>query len=76
MITLALSSFEVWAKSRGYDTAPAVIPSSIRQYADSRTQEVFDAWTAGGRIVAQMVTESTLETEALSKKLKAIAVSE
>jgi hypothetical protein len=61
MITLAPSPFEVWAKGEGYDLTPAVSPCALRQYADIRTQEVFKAWNASARNVAQMVTESTLE---------------
>ncbi len=73
MIALAPSPFEVWAEGEGYDIAPAVSPSPIRQYADPQTQAVFNAWNASARVVAQMVTESTLETEALREKLLAIA---
>jgi hemoglobin-like flavoprotein len=75
MITVAPSPFEIWAKREGYDITPAVLPSAIRQYADRETQALFNAWTAAGRVVAQMVTESTLDTEALREKLKAIACS-
>jgi hypothetical protein len=70
---IAPSAFEVWATSEGYNTAPAVLPCPLRQYADRGTQKAFVAWNAGGSIVAQMVTESTLETEALRDKLKALA---
>jgi hypothetical protein len=73
--TLAPSAFEIWAEREGYDTAPAVSPIPSRIYADRVTQDAFDAWNAGFANVARMVTESTLETEALQEKLKAIAVS-
>jgi hypothetical protein len=73
---LISSPFEQWASDRGYDLTPAVSPSDIRQYADRDTKAAFDAWTAGAQSVARMVTESTLETEALREKLLAIAVSE
>ena len=76
MIALAPSPFEVWARREGYNIAPAVCPSPIRQYADPDTQKLFEAWTAGARVVARMVTESMLDTEALRAKLLAIAVSE
>jgi hypothetical protein len=45
---------------------------SVCQSAD---QAAFEAWTAGGRVVAQMVTEGTLETESLREKLLAISIS-
>jgi hypothetical protein len=76
MISLAPSSFEVWAAREGYDTAPAVVRAADRIYADRQTQTVFDAWKAGAAHVARMVTESDWETEGLRNKLKALAVSE
>jgi len=69
------SPFEVWAAREGYDTAPAVVPSPIRQYADRSTQEAYEAWQAGAAHVASMVMESDWETEALRDKLKALACS-
>jgi hypothetical protein len=74
MISLAPSQSEIWANSRAYDTAPAVVPSDIRQYACKLTQAAYDAWKAGAQSVARMLTESTLETPALREKL--IAASE
>jgi hypothetical protein len=44
-----------------------VSPSETRQYADRRTQEAFEVYKAGQQNVARMITESTLETEALVK---------
>lgn len=76
MIALAPTPFEVFAADRQYDIAPAVSPSETRQYADRRTQEAFYAYRAGQRNVARMITESTLETEALRERIKAIALSE
>jgi hypothetical protein len=76
MIALAPSPFEVWAKREGYDTAPAVVPCPIRQYADRATQEAFRVWKASAANTARMVTETTLDTEALREKLLAISVSE
>jgi len=73
MITLAPSPFEVWAAREDYDTAPAVVPTDIRTYADRDTQAAFVAYKAGAADTARMVTESTLETEALRGKLKALA---
>jgi hypothetical protein len=73
MITLAPSPFELWAAREGYATAPAVASTPDRKYADRQTQAAFDAWDAGCRYVAMIVTESTLETEALCDKLKALA---
>jgi hypothetical protein len=75
MITLAPSPFEILAKSKGYDTAPAVSPVPTRTYADRVTQDAFDMWSAGAAHTARMVTESTLDTEALREKLKDIACS-
>jgi hypothetical protein len=65
--------FDVWAKREGYDIAPAVSPIPARTYADRDTQAAFDMWNAGAAHVARMVTESTLETEALREKLLAFA---
>jgi len=58
------TAFEVWARCRGYDIGPAVVPSDIRQYADRETQAAFDAWNAGAQSVARMLTESSIYTEA------------
>jgi hypothetical protein len=69
MIALAPSPFEVWAAREGYDTAPAVSPCPLRQYADSATQKAFGAYQTGAASTARMVTESTLETEALREKV-------
>jgi hypothetical protein len=46
-----------------------VFPSDIRSYADRQTQAVFEAWNGGARSLAKLLTESTLETEALRKIL-------
>lgn len=73
MIALAPSPFEVWAASEGYDTSPAVAPTPDRRYADRQTQEAFDAWDAGCRYVAMIVTESTPETEALIFRIQSLA---
>jgi hypothetical protein len=72
MIHLAPSPFELWAKERGYDITPAVLPDS-RVYADSRTQELYEAWRDGASTVARMLTESTLETPALRDKIRELA---
>jgi hypothetical protein len=73
MITLAPSPFEVWARDNGYDTARAVVPAHDRRYANRDTQAVFDAWDAGCRYVAMILTESTLETEALRERIRMLA---
>lgn len=70
---LAPTPFEQWASSRGYDVAPAVVPAADRTYADSRTQEVYEAWRSGGGTVARMLAESTIETEALREKIRGLA---
>lgn len=75
MIALAPSPFEIWAAGEGYNTAPAVVPTDIRAYADRDTQAAYEAYIAGAADTARMVTDSTLETEALREKLLAIAVS-
>jgi hypothetical protein len=72
----AAAHFEDWAKDHGYNTAPAVLPAANRVYADRDTQAAFDAWNAGAASVARMITESTLETEALREKLLKLAGSE
>jgi len=40
-----------------------------------QTEVAFDVWNSGAGYVARMVTESTLETEALREKLLALACS-
>jgi hypothetical protein len=55
--TLPPSPFEIWAAREGYDTAPAVLPCSLRQYADGTTQEAFRVWNASAAHTARMVTE-------------------
>jgi hypothetical protein len=42
-------------------------------FADRETQVVFDAFNAGARSVARMLTESTLETQAFREKLLELA---
>ena len=76
MIVLAPSPFEIFAQSKGLDTAPAVLPCPLRQYADRDTQKAFEAYKAGATNTARMVTKSTLETESLKEKRLAIAGSE
>jgi hypothetical protein len=76
MSALAPSPFEVWAAREGYDTAPAVLPCPLRQYADRDTQKAFEAYKAGATNTARMVTKRTLETESLKEKRLAIAGSE
>jgi hypothetical protein len=52
---------------------PAVLPADNRDYADAQTQAAFDAWSAGAGHVARMITESTLEAEALREKMRELA---
>lgn len=52
-----------------------VLPAASRTYADRQTQAAFDAWNGGAGYVATMVAESTLETEALREKIRALACS-
>ena len=73
MIAPTPSPFEVLAKSKGYDLAPAISPIPTRTYADRATQDAFDMWNAGAGYVERMVTESTIETEALREKIQALA---
>ena len=49
--------------------------SDLRTYADRDTQKAFDAYSAGAADTARMVTESTLQTEALREKLLAMSES-
>ena len=42
-ISILPTPFELWASSTGYDTAPTVLPAGNRVYADSRTQEAYEA---------------------------------
>jgi hypothetical protein len=72
-LKLVPSPFEEWASTHGYDTAPAVSPSDIRQYADPYTQAAFDAWNAGAASVARKLTESTLETDPLRELIRELA---
>jgi hypothetical protein len=73
MIAGAPSPFEQWAARESYHIAPAAVPSPDRRYADRDTQAAFDAWDAGCRYVALIMTESTLETKALREKMQALA---
>jgi hypothetical protein len=75
MIALAPLPFEVWAQANGYNIAPAVSPIPTRVYADRQTQAAIDVWNAGVAHTARMVTESTLETEALRDKFQELACS-
>jgi len=70
---IASSPFEQWAAREGYDITPAVSPCPARAYADSRTQEVFEAWNACAAHFARMLTESTIETPALVEKVRGTA---
>jgi hypothetical protein len=73
-LKLAPSPFEAWEIREGYDIAPAVLPAANRTYADRQTQVVYEAYKACAADTARIVTQSTLETEALREKLTAIAV--
>jgi hypothetical protein len=75
MIGLIPFPFEDWAAREGYNIAPAVVPADIRTYADRHTQAAFEAWNAGARSVARMITESTLEIEAVREKILTLAES-
>ena len=67
------SPFEIWAAAKQYDIPPPCHPVPARAYADSRTQEVFEAWNASAAHFAQMLTESTIETPTLVKKVREMA---
>jgi hypothetical protein len=73
VIAPAPSPFELWAKREGYDIAPAVLPAENRTYADPDTQKLYEAWNGGQRSLARMLTESTLETEALRERIRDLA---
>jgi hypothetical protein len=59
--------------ANGYDIFPAVVPTANRTYADRQTQAAFDAWNAGVQSLARMLTESTLETQALREHIRKLA---
>jgi hypothetical protein len=69
-LNVAPFPFQVWAVREGYDIASALLPAANRTYADRQTQAAFDAFNAGAMSVAVMVTESTIETEALRERIK------
>jgi hypothetical protein len=73
LLALVPSPFEIFANDEGYNLAPAVSLIPIRIYADRETQVGFDAFNAGARSVARMLTESTLETQAFREKLLELA---
>jgi hypothetical protein len=74
MVAVAPSAFELWAYGKGYDMAPAVLPVADRIYADRQIQAAFDAWKAGSANTARMLTESTLETEALRERIHSLVL--
>jgi hypothetical protein len=74
MIALTPSPFEVWAAREDYDTALSVSPCPLRQFDDRDTQKAFEAYQAGAAHVARIVTESTLEIEALRERLLPLPV--
>ena len=59
--------------TRAKISPPPCLSSLISIYADRETQLVFDAFNAGARSVARMLTESTLETQAFREKLLELA---
>ena len=69
-ISLAPTPFEQFASDNQYDLAPAVLPAENRVYADRHTQDAYEAWTAGAQSVARMLTDSTIETEALRERIR------
>lgn len=69
-LTSASASFPIVALA---PSPPPCFPPIIGTYADRDTQAVFDAWDAGCRYVAMILTESTLETEALVEKIQALS---
>jgi hypothetical protein len=75
-IALASSTFDRWASDNGYDIAPAVSPTDIRTYADRRTQEVFEAFSAGEASLARMLTDSTLDTKPMRERIRKLAEGE
>ena len=72
-LSIAPTPFEQWASAQGYNITPAVSPCAARAYADSRTQEVFEAWSASAAHFARMITDSTIETPALIEKVRGMA---
>jgi hypothetical protein len=73
MIDLAPFPFELWAAREGYNTAPAVSSPTSAPMRTVTLRLRYEAWIAGAAHVARMVTESTLETEALRDKIQALA---
>lgn len=68
-LSLIPTPLERFVAARGYDLTPALLPTADRVYADARTQEAYEIWTAGAQWVACMVTQSIIETEAMREKL-------
>jgi len=69
-LKLISTPFEQWAADRGYDITPAEHPD-CRVYASPITQDAFEVWQARGEHIARILTESTLDTEALREKILA-----
>ena len=74
-ISLAIApiAFDEWARTRGYNLAPAVLPAPDRIYADRQTQEAFDVWSAAVARVARVFANSTIETDAFITRLRGLA---
>jgi len=58
----------------GIKCRPIKVPgSAFLPIGDSRTQDVYEAFTGGQASVARMLTESTLETPALRERIRKLA---
>jgi hypothetical protein len=71
-VSLVPTPFEQWALACGYDIAPPLaLPN--RKYNDPLTEKLHEAWQARGEHIARLLTESTLDTEALREKILGLA---
>jgi hypothetical protein len=73
VLKLLPPAFERWASPNGYDISPAVSPTETRTYADRRTQEAFEAFSAGESNLARALTDSTFETEVMRERVYGMA---
>ena len=62
-----------WENLSNDRSYPPVFPDSTRIYADMKTQTAFEFWNAGAAHLARMLTESTIETEALRERIRKLA---
>jgi hypothetical protein len=75
-ISILPTPFELWASSTATTLPPPRFPPETASMRIAARRKHMRPWQAGASSVARMLTDSTIDTEALREKIRGLAGSE